>query len=338
MVTNVMAKKVSADGRNSKMEQIETEAMINSLSQLQGYYQSRYEHYLAMATEAKEHRERVSLLLQDLLAPSSHEENYVMEKPQNNESIEATSLDNARVAPPEAVNLSPLLSSAFSAELSSDRARIVEEDSFGALDVKQMKKFLDSLSQAMSVIESISNSDSGKTLHQSYLHKMLNLELSQELSVDLVELYLESAITRGYLKLDEFDSSCYIAQGYNSPSNSMTDLPKKSQKSAECTPLATGNALPVGQGLANRKPYDLPPSNKLKPTLLETIRLFIAECIPTRFSIEDVINYLYPQPQQSAWSQSTKNKVRSSISNVLSRKIYLGKQWQRIRPGIYQPL
>lgn len=118
----------------------------------------------------------------------------------------------------------------------------------------------------------------------------------------------------------------------------MTDLPKKQNKSAECTPLATGNALPVGRGLANRKPYDLPPSNKLKPTLLETIRLFIVECSPTRFSIEDVINYLYLQEQQSGWSQSKKNKVRSSISNVLGRKAYLGKQWRRIRPGIYQPL
>ena len=322
MVTNVMAKRVSVVGRNSKMEQIETEAMINSLSQLQGYYQSRYEHYLAMATEAKEHRERVSLLLQDLLAHSSHEENYLMEKPDNNQSIEAKSLDNGRG--------SPLLSSASPTEL--------DEDSSGALDVEQKRKFLDSVSQAMLVIESVSKSDSGKTLHQSYLHKILNLELKTELSVDLVELYLQEAITRGYLKLDEFDSSCYIAQGYSNLSNSMTDLPKKQNKSAECTPLATGNALPVGRGLANRKPYDLPPSNKLKPTLLETIRLFIAECSPTRFSIEDVINYLYPQEQQSSWSQSKKNKVRSSISNVLGRKAYLGKQWRRIRPGIYQPL
>lgn len=135
MVTNVMAKRVSVVGRNSKMEQIETEAMINSLSQLQGYYQSRYEHYLAMATEAKEHRERVSLLLQDLLAHSSHEENYLMEKPDNNQSIEAKSLDNGRG--------SPLLSSASPTEL--------DEDSSGALDVEQKRKFLDSVSQAMLV-------------------------------------------------------------------------------------------------------------------------------------------------------------------------------------------
>jgi hypothetical protein len=330
MVTNVMAKRVSAVGRNSKMEQIETEAMINSLSQLQGYYQSRYEHYLAIATEAKEHRERVSLLLQDLWAHSSHQENYLMEKPDNNQFIEAKSLDNVRGSSPKTDNLSPLLSLASPTEL--------DEDSSEALDAEQMRKFLDSLSQAMSALESVAKSDSGKTLHQSYLHKILNLELKTELSADLVELYLESAITRGYLKLDEFDSSCYIAQGHNSLSNLMSDLPKKPQKSAECTPLATGNALPVGRGLANRKPYDLPPSNKLKPTLLETIRLFIASSRPTRFSIEDVINYLYPQPQQSDWSQSTKNKVRSSISNVLGRKAYLGKQWQRIRPGIYRPL
>jgi hypothetical protein len=157
MVTNVMAKRASVVGRNSKMEQIETEAMINSLSHLQGYYQSRYEHYLAMATEAKEHRERVSLLLQDLLAHSSDEENYRLEKPDNNQSIEAKSLDNGRG--------SPLLSSASPTEL--------DEDSFGVLDVEQKRKFLNSVSQAMLVIESVSKSDSGKTLHQSYLPKKL---------------------------------------------------------------------------------------------------------------------------------------------------------------------
>jgi hypothetical protein len=303
MAMNVMVKRVSVVGRNSKMEQIETEAMINSLSHLQSYYQSRYEHYLVMATEAKEHRERVSLLLQDLLAHETHEENYLMEKPHDNKSIDAL--------PP---STSPT-------ELSSASAPVVDKDSFEVLDSSQMRKFLDSLSQAMSVIESISRLDSSKTLHQSYLHKILNLEMKTELSVDLVELYLESAITKGYLKLDEFDSSCYIAQERDKFSNSIQGSLSKPKKS-----------------LANRKHYNLPSSSKLKPTLLETVHLYIQQCSPTHFSIEDVINYLYSQQQQLNWSQTKKNKVRSSISNVLGRKIYLGKQWKRLKPGVYQPL
>ena len=48
------------------MDRIEKEATIDSLTNLEGYYQSRYEYYLAMATEAKENRERVGLLLLDL--------------------------------------------------------------------------------------------------------------------------------------------------------------------------------------------------------------------------------------------------------------------------------
>ena len=319
MATNVMAKKVSVVGNNSKMNPTEIEAMISSLSHLQSYYRSRHEHYLAMATEAKEHRERVSLLLQDLLTHSSDEENYLKEKSPNNQSIEAKSLDNGIVTPQNTLNLSPLLSSASPTKLSSAPDLVVEEDSFGA--DSQMRRFLNSLSQAMSVIESVSKSDSGKALHQSYIHKILNLEMKTKLSVDLVELYLEEAITKGYLKLDEFDSSCYIAQGHNSLSNSMTDPPSKQNKS-----------------LANRKSYNLPPSNKLKPTLLETIRSYIVEYSPTSFSIGDVINYLYSQQQQSDWSQTKKNKVRSSISNVLGRKAYLGQQWKKLKPGIYQPL
>jgi hypothetical protein len=122
MATNVMARRVSVVGRNSQMNSTETKAMINSLSYLQNYYQSRYEHYLAMATEAKKHRERVFLLLQDLLAHSGDEETYLMEKPQNNESIKVKSLDNGK--------RSPLWSSASPTKLSSDHPDpVVDEDS-----------------------------------------------------------------------------------------------------------------------------------------------------------------------------------------------------------------
>ena len=90
-------------------------------------------------------------------------------------------------------------------------------------------------------------------------------------------------------------------------------------------------------GKKSHKPYDLPPSDQLKPTLLETVEGYIEENRPKRFSIDDVVNYLYPQSVQSDWNKVQRNKVRTSISNVLSRKGYLGKYWSRIKPGVYRP-
>ena len=82
-------------------------------------------------------------------------------------------------------------------------------------------------------------------------------------------------------------------------------------------------------------PYSI--SDKLKPTLFETIEGYIESKRPKRFSIDDVINYLYPQPVQLDWDKVQKNKVRTSISNILGRKAYLGKYWTRIRSGVYRP-
>ena len=87
----------------------------------------------------------------------------------------------------------------------------------------------------------------------------------------------------------------------------------------------------------SRKPYDLPPSDKLKPTLFETIEGYIESNPSKRFSIDDVINYLYSQDTQLDWDKAQLNKVRASISNVLGRKAYLGKHWSRIKPGVYRP-
>jgi hypothetical protein len=82
----------------------------------------------------------------------------------------------------------------------------------------------------------------------------------------------------------------------------------------------------------------LPPSTKLKPTLLQTVTQYIANCTPQRFSIEDLLNYLYTPKQQSKWSPAKKNQVRSCLANVLGRKAYLNTHWSRIKPGVYQPL
>ena len=81
------------------MDRIEREATIDSLTQLENYYQSRYEHYLAMATEAKENRERVGLLLLDLGRDvlTAEENSSLSDGRSHNGSASHRSLDPERV-------------------------------------------------------------------------------------------------------------------------------------------------------------------------------------------------------------------------------------------------
>ena len=303
------------------MERIETPAMIDSSTQLESYYQSKYEYYLAMATEAKENKERVGLLLLDLDRDVSYPDNSnasgLNDERLHNGSASHRSLDCERVIL-ELPQAKP--------KPESSPPAVVDEERETPVRVEQMKKWTLDLFKAMSVIELVSNSDSGKALHQNYLHHLLNREFEQRLSVELVELYLEEAIRRGYLEPDEFDNNCYIAK---SKSETFGEQNKNT-----ATEKATTEILSGGR---NNKPYDLPSSDKLKPTLLETIEGYIALYRPKRFSIEDVVNYLYPQSVQSDWNQVQRNKVSASISNVLGRKAYLGKHWSRIKPGVYRP-
>ena len=315
------------------MEQTERETVVDSLRGLESYYQSKYEHYLAMATEAKEHRERVGLLLQDLCRDvSGFENNFVdngsinINEQQNNRSQSKKSSDDKKTSP-----LLPSTESPESCEEDSIIALCEVDSSSAAIVPEQIKKFMSDLSIAMSVIESVSNSDSGKTLHQNYLHHQLNNELNIELSQELVELYLEEAVVRGYLELDEFDNNCYRGKPKSDSFVEVAQLPSED--------LACDKAIDNEQ-LSFRKsgsPYDLPDSDKLKPTLLKTIEGYIGDNSNKSFSIEDVINYLYPQHTQLNWDKALKNKVRISISNVLCRKAYLGKHWSRIKPGVYRP-
>ena len=323
------------------MERIETEATINSLTHLESYYQSKYEHYLALATEAKEHRERVGLLLQDLCrdVPFGEDNSNAFRLSDRQQKLGGAS---HRSLDPERV-----IQELPQAEPSEPASSVVDEKRSAPSSVEQMKRWTLDLSKAMSVIELVSNSDSdsGKTLHQNYLHHLLNAEFEQELSVELVELYLEEATRRGYLEVDEFDRNCYRGKPKND-SNSEAFLEQNGQltgRSEATTPCPHENiaTLPVTtdrfSGRESGKPYDLPFSNRLKPTLFETIEGYIEENRPKRFSIDDVINYLYPQPVQLDWDKALKNKVRASISNVLGRKAYLGKYWSRIKPGVYRP-
>lgn len=302
------------------MEQVEREMAIDSLTHLESYYQSKYEYYLAMATVAKEHRERVGLLLQDLLRV----ENYRVESSSIGDRVLGQSTISERRV--NGVNL----------ELSSLRESKVEETN-ASESAEQMKRFLEEISLAMSVIKSIVDADSGKTLHTSYLHQRLNLELERELSVELVELYLDEAVTRGYLEQD-FDRSCYRARSTDleAQGDRLAVAVDKQNEDVDSETVINQRASPNVS--SNKKPYELPPSSKLKPTLLETISHYIAQHHPKRFSIDDIVNYLYSSKQQSDWSQGTRNKVRTCISNVLGRKAYLGKYWSRVQLGIYRPL
>ena len=181
------------------MEQFEREATIDSLTRQESYYQLRYEHYLAMATEAKEHRERVGLLLLDLGRDVlTGEDNSIKSslsdgrQNKNNGSASPLSFDNDSVNTSIAIQRGlelPQADPQFEPEESE--TTVVGEESLAPLGVEQMKRWTLDLARAMSVIESASNSDSGKALHQNYLHHLLNHEFDIELSVDLVELYLE---------------------------------------------------------------------------------------------------------------------------------------------------
>ena len=318
---------------------------VDSLTQLESYYQSKYEHYLAMATEAKENRERVGLLLQDICRDAlTLENNFVdngsINRQQNNGTLErrGSNDEKARTTRGAPAGGAPASSSYHLPSTESPSSKIRDsiatldevEDSSAAVAPEQMKKFISDLSIAMSVIESVSDSDSGKTLHQNYLHHLLNRELEQELSVELVELYLEEATRRGYLEPDEFNNNCYRGKPRNDSNSEAFE--EHNEKAA------LGSVTTVRlSGRESGKPYDLPSSDKLKPTLFETIEGYIEKNPSKRFSIDDVINYLYPQPVQLDWDKALKNKVRASISNVLGRKAYLGKHWSRIKPGVYRP-
>ena len=315
------------------MDSIERGSAIESLTHLESYYQSKYEHYLAMATEAKENKERVSLLLLDLGRDVLTAEDTSIGSSSGDKRATQALEESFRDAPSQSHNTSApyrsldpekTIQELPSAKALEPASFVVDREGETLSSVEQMKRWRLDLFKAMSVIESVSNSDSGKALHQNYLHHLINRELNIELNEELVELYLEEAIRRGYLEPDEFNNDCYIAKPKSE------SFEERKSKGASPEPSS-------GTRVARNKPYNLPDSDKLKPTLLSTIEGYIEENPNKRFSIDDVIEYLYPQPVQSDWNQVQRNKVRASISNVLGRKGYLGKYWSRIKSGVYRP-
>ena len=212
------------------MERIETRAMIDSLTQLEGYYQSKYEYYLAMATEAKENKERVGLLLLDLdRNVSDYEDSSIGSSLSDGRATQALELcsrdapsrshnrsaSHRSLDPERAIQELPQAKPSEPTSFVAAGHQIVDGEGETLSSVEQMKRWTLDLFKAMSVIESVSNSDSGKALHQNYLHHLINRKLDIELSEELVELYLEEAIRRGYLEPDEFNNDCYIAKSNN---------------------------------------------------------------------------------------------------------------------------
>ena len=312
---------------------------IDSLKDLESYYQSRYEYYLAKATQASQNKERVELLMQDLLKNVDYVEHQSLidEKERKFELPRLGQSNLSHLAESEIENSQPktLTDKSVISNHASLSLEAENEDNFEPSQLLKIKELLIDLSQVMEAIKSACRLDNGKSLHKSYLHKILNRQLSRELSVEMVDLYLDEAINRGIIETDEFDNQCYVAQ--LDSSINFTDLAQSNGHSEELQHriLQTGTK---NTEQIQTKHRNLPPSPNLKLTLLETVRQYIAESNPKRFSAEDVINYLYSIEQQTSWSRNNTRKIRVSIFNVLSRKAYLNKYWKRVKPGIYRPL
>ena len=335
----------------------EIETAIISFQQLKRDYQSRYEHYLALAMELKEHCERIELLLQDLcwretdfskpyLAESSSiakerdarltdsrikqtskpDENFSSDVSLRNEQVNGVTSPDDLSTGDEQEELSQLTANIETVSITNDLDLDLDSSST-SVEAKQMSRFPEVFSSAMSVLKTVFSSDSGKTLHKSYLHQILNQKLEQELSAELVELCLNEAITRGYIEQDDGDRHCYIVKPQSDIITDTSAVIEDNQRQRNLNP-----------NNRTRKLHNLPSSSKLKQTLVETVNGYIVQCNPKRFVIQDVVNYLYSEKQRLNWSKTKRIKVYQSIAKVLGRKAYLGKEWQRIEPGVYRPL
>lgn len=330
------------------MEHQEIESAISSLMKMKDYYQSQYEHYLVLANNASANRERVEVLLQNL----SSEPRTKKLTPSEERSDEQTSTQQAFFVTPEDENHSrngselnqesdrhflPLTKRSTDAALSIANGETEQTTNNNLLqsverqknDVnpEQTLKEIAFFKRAMKIISSISNSEGLKTLHISYYHKILEKELSRTIAPEVVKLYLNEAIGRGLIK-KAHDPNCYVIPPQE---------PVTSEADDQILSEARDDESQFSQDWEKRN-YDLPPSDKLKITLVETIKTYISSQKPKRFSIDDVIWYLYSKEKFESWSRQQKDRVRSSISNLLCRKLYLDKEWKRIRPGVYKPI
>ena len=268
-------------------------AAISSLVKLRSYYQSQYEHYLAKATASKENRERVELLLQDL------SDSEVVEEAFWEEDYEPETENFQQVQEKAEMVLDSPLSPPVK-EAQEDRLDVDSTD-----DTTRAIEAVETLNLALEIIGSVSESESGKTLHLNYFQKLLEQEMSRSIDNEIVRLYLDEGIKRGYLERDRFDPNCYRSKSKEGEDSSQLFEPEVVEETevAEEAPKKKSD-------LTNSYAYKLPPSPKLKATLLETVQEYLLSQTPKRFSIRNVINYLYSTAPATELEQRNEKSSR----------------------------
>lgn len=113
------------------------------------------EGYLAKATASKENRERVSLLLQDLSGSEAVEEAFW------EADLYEPETDSSRQIPEQTEVV---------LDLANSRGEEEEEDDTTD-DITRTVEAIEALNQAIEIIVSILESETGKTLHLNYFQK-----------------------------------------------------------------------------------------------------------------------------------------------------------------------
>ncbi|WP_036487214.1 hypothetical protein [Myxosarcina sp. GI1] len=241
----------------------------------------------------------------------------------------------------------------FGSSIDSTESQSETDNSERELD--SVARFLELSKIVMPAIEEIFKSEANKTLHLSYIQKTLNSKLNLQLSVEAVKLYLDQAIEQGYCRLDSYDRSCYVSNENKSKSpinesevtNSTSpndDVDSNGKVISEINQVepnrdkTSSTKSKAVKSTQRKKLYNLPPSSKLKVTLLKTVKGFLAEHKLDVFTSQDIIDYLYTKKQQSSWSKNQVTKIRQAIGNVLGRDSYLGTEWERVKLGKYRAL
>ncbi len=311
------------------MNSEELTGAFESLQKLEHHYKNQYEDYLAKAMAAKANLDRLELLLKDLSSQFAlypeEQESFLEFKPEEkstNGNSPQLELDWMR------------------ASLEEDTKPTAEPERTENQEISH-REFVKLSSQVMPILQSIFAQDLGKKLHLSYLSKAVNQKSLLGLTPETIELFLDEAIALGYCDRDIYDKSCY----YSVPDNkalveeAFKDNPYKRTFEEKTTTNDVEEKQPTKQdeSVTLTKPlHNLPPSPRVKMTLLSTIQGYIAECKPVKIKAQNVVDYLYSDSDQSSWSNTQNQKILHSIAATLSS--YNNKEWRRLRTGVYKPL
>lgn len=301
-------------------------AAVESLSKLEEHYQAQYEEYMTLAMNAKANLERLRFLLTDLAPKPSLE---------STAQFSLFDLDEADNDDNEM----------FTASLEDEQEQLadfpdVPDEEPEANQEISHRRFIELLDVVMPVLESVFDTEQGKTLHINYLHKIVNQQTLLSLSLDTVVLYLEEAIDRGFCGRDKYDRECYLSLPDKKAllEEAFSNNPYKSIKAnvKASTSDSKTNLNQKAVTTLERPTHSLPLNPRVKMTIPDTIQGYILERQPDTFIIKDVINYLYSQTEQKQWSAIQRKQIITSISNSLSKS--KEKEWSRIQPGVYKPL